>query len=85
MHLVDVDPKLLPLVDGVTDGVRKKGGMRRAKRQLDMQKIKASTEGRDLVNRRDQEAADEEQSAVGSGYNPENPYHVSNNFINNTS
>ncbi|XP_038149340.1 leukocyte cell-derived chemotaxin 1-like [Cyprinodon tularosa] len=59
------------------DGVRKKGGMRRAKRQLDMQKIKASTEGRDLVNRRDQEAADEEQSAVGSGYNPENPYHRS--------
>ncbi|KAM4731148.1 leukocyte cell-derived chemotaxin 1 [Anableps anableps] len=59
------------------DGERRKRGMQRAKRQLDMQEIKASTEERDPESHSEQEAVDEGQSAVGSGYNPENPYHRS--------
>lgn len=48
-----------------------------------MQDIKASTQERDPERRGEQEAVDEGQSAMGSGYNPENPYHVSDHFINN--
>ncbi|PWA31515.1 hypothetical protein CCH79_00002717 [Gambusia affinis] len=59
------------------DVERRKRGMRRAKRQLDMQDIKASTQERDPERRGEQEAVDEGQSAMGSGYNPENPYHRS--------
>ncbi|XP_047226958.1 leukocyte cell-derived chemotaxin 1 isoform X2 [Girardinichthys multiradiatus] len=57
------------------DGKRKKRGMQRAKRQLNMPEIKATNEERDLMS--EQETVDEGQSAVGSGYNPENPYHHS--------
>ncbi|KAM4560751.1 leukocyte cell-derived chemotaxin 1 [Fundulus diaphanus] len=60
-----------------TDGERKRSGVLRAKRQLDMKEIKTSAEERDPISRSEQEAVDEEQSAVGSGYNPENPYHRS--------
>ncbi|XP_023193296.1 leukocyte cell-derived chemotaxin 1-like [Xiphophorus maculatus] len=59
------------------DGERRKRGVRRAKRQLDMQDIKASIQERDPERRGEQEAVDEGQSAMGSGYNPENPYHRS--------
>uniref|UniRef100_A0A3B3WYG3 Leukocyte cell-derived chemotaxin 1 n=1 Tax=Poecilia mexicana TaxID=48701 RepID=A0A3B3WYG3_9TELE len=44
------------------DGERRKRGVRRAKRQLDMQDIKASTQERDPERRGEQEAVDEGQS-----------------------
>lgn len=86
---MDVDPVLSPPVDAVTDGARRTRGTQRAKRQLDTEEIKADAGERDPVSRAEQEASravdgeEEEESAAGSAYNPENPYHVSSNFIIN--
>ncbi|XP_013874160.1 leukocyte cell-derived chemotaxin 1 [Austrofundulus limnaeus] len=64
------------------DGARRTRGARRAKRQLDTEEIKAAVGERDPVSRAEQEASravdgEEEESAAGSAYNPENPYHRS--------
>lgn len=78
---MDVDPVLSPLVDAATDGERKKPGVRRAKRQLNMEEMKAAAEARDPVSRTKHDASespDRGESGAGSAYNPENPYHVSN-------
>lgn len=85
---MNVDPVLSPPVDAVTDGARRKRDAQQAKRQLDAEEIKVDAEERDLVSRAEREASrvmdgEEEASAAGSAYNPENPYHVSSNFINN--
>lgn len=85
---MDVDLVLSPPVDAVTDGARRTRGARRAKRQLDTEEIKADAGERGPVSRTEQEASravdgEEEESAAGSAYNPENPYHVSGNFLIN--
>ncbi|XP_041858128.1 leukocyte cell-derived chemotaxin 1 [Melanotaenia boesemani] len=62
------------------DGEREKRDTLRAKRQLNMEEIEAAAETRELVNRTEHatsRAEDEEESASGSAYNPENPYHRS--------
>ncbi|CAG5865651.1 unnamed protein product [Menidia menidia] len=58
------------------DGERRKRDIQRAKRQLNMEQEVA--EERESVNHTDHgtsRAEDEEESAAGSAYNPENPYH----------
>lgn len=86
---MDVDPILLPLVAAVTDGERRKRDTQRAKRQFNMEEFEAAAEERDSVSHAEDDTsrvAEEEeegaQSTAGSAYNPENPYHVSRNFIN---
>uniref|UniRef100_A0A3P9L9E8 Leukocyte cell-derived chemotaxin 1 n=1 Tax=Oryzias latipes TaxID=8090 RepID=A0A3P9L9E8_ORYLA len=62
------------------DGERKKPGVRRAKRQLNMEEMKAAAEARDPVSRTEHDASespDRGESGAGSAYNPENPYHRS--------
>lgn len=87
---MDVDPILLPLVAAVTDGERRKRDTERAKRQFNMEEMEAAAEERDPVSHAEDDTsrvAEEEagpQSTAGSGFNPENPYHVSTNSINNT-
>lgn len=85
---MDVDPILSPLVAAVTDGERKKRDAQQAKRQFNMEQSAAAAEERDLVSHTERDTsrgAEEEeeeevaQSAAGSAYNPENPYHVSSN------
>lgn len=55
-----------------------------------MEELEAAAEERDPVSHAEDDTSrvveEEEgpQSTAGSGYNPENPYHVSSNFINNT-
>lgn len=85
---MNVDPVLSPPVDAVADGARRKRAAQQAKRQLDTEEIKVDAEERDPASRAEREASrvvegEEEVSAAGSAYNPENPYHVSSNFINN--
>lgn len=88
---MDVDPILLPLVADVTDGERRKRDTQRAKRQFNIEEFEAAAEERNLVSHAEDDTSrvgeeEEEgaQSAAGSAYNPENPYHVSTSFINNT-
>ncbi|KAM9342269.1 LOW QUALITY PROTEIN: leukocyte cell-derived chemotaxin 1 [Pholidichthys leucotaenia] len=73
------------------DGERKKRGVHRAKRQLNTEEFEAAAEERDLVSHTEDdisrvEEGEEEQrrrrrggggvqSAAGSAFNPENPYH----------
>lgn len=55
-----------------------------------MEEFEAAAEERDPVNHEGDdtstvvEGEEGAESTTGSGYNPENPYHVSTNFINNT-
>ncbi|KAF7215757.1 transcript variant X2 [Nothobranchius furzeri] len=56
------------------DGERKERGARRAKRQLGMEEIKADAEESTAAAR---VLDEEEESAAGSAYNPENPFHRS--------
>lgn len=88
---MDVDPILLPLVAAVTDGERGKRDTQRAKRQFNTEELEAAAEEKDPVSHAEDDTSrvgveEEEgaQSAAGSAYNPENPYHVSANFVNNT-
>lgn len=87
---MDVDPKLLPLVAAVTDGERRKRDTQRAKRQFNIEEIETSADERSPVSHTEDDTSkvmEKEEgahSAAGSAYNPENPYHVSTNFINNT-
>lgn len=87
---MDVDPILLPLVAAVTDGERGKRDTQRAKRQFNMEEFDAAAEERDPVSHAEDDTSrvmeEEEgaQSTAGSAYNPDNPYHVSTNFINST-
>ncbi|XP_037542935.1 leukocyte cell-derived chemotaxin 1 [Nematolebias whitei] len=62
------------------DGARRKRDAQQAKRQLDTEEIKVDAEERDPVSRAEREASrvgdgEEEVSAAGSAYNPDNPYH----------
>ncbi|KAI3356274.1 hypothetical protein L3Q82_017519, partial [Scortum barcoo] len=72
------------------DGERRKRDTQRAKRQFNMEEFEAAAEERDPVSHTEDDTsrvAEEEegaQSTAGSAYNPENPYHVSARFINNT-
>ncbi|XP_024142759.1 leukocyte cell-derived chemotaxin 1 [Oryzias melastigma] len=63
------------------DGERRRRGARRAKRQLNMEEMEAAAaEARDPVSRGEHDAsetADGGESAAGSAYNPDNPYHRS--------
>lgn len=85
---MDVDPILLPLVAAVTDGERRKRDTQRAKRQFNMEEFEAAAEERGSVSHADNDTSTVEeeeegtQSTAGSAYNPENPYHVSTNFLN---
>lgn len=85
---MDVDPILLPLVAAATDGERRKRDTRRAKRQFNMEEFDAAAEERDPASHAEDDTprvVEEEegaQSTAGSAYNPENPYHVSSNFVN---
>lgn len=87
---MDADPILLPLVAAVTDGERGKRDTQRAKRQFNMEEFEAAAEERDPVSHTEDDTSrlvEEEEGApstAGSAYNPENPYHVSTSFINNT-
>lgn len=85
---MDVDPILFPPVAAVTDGERRKRDTQQAKQQFNMDELEAAAEERDPVNHEDDdtsrvmEGAEGAESTTGSGHNPENPYHVSTNFIN---
>lgn len=74
----------------VTDGERRKRDTQRAKRQFNMEKTETAAEERSPVSHTEDDTSrvgEEEEgahSAAGSAYNPENPYHVSSNFVNNT-
>ncbi|XP_028249095.1 leukocyte cell-derived chemotaxin 1 [Parambassis ranga] len=67
------------------DGERKKRDVQQAKRQFNMEQSEAAAEERDPVSHTEHDTsrgAEEEeeeaaQSATGSAYNPENPYHRS--------
>ncbi|KAM3608088.1 uncharacterized protein V6R79_018935 [Siganus canaliculatus] len=66
------------------DGARRKRDTQRAKRQFNMEELDAAAEERDLATPRTEgdtsRVSEEEegtQSAAGSAYNPENPYHRS--------
>lgn len=84
---MDVDPILFPLVAAVTDGKRRKRDTEQAKQQLNMEELEAVAEERDNVSHAKDDTSrvveEEEgaQSAMGSAYNPENPYHVSAHFF----
>lgn len=86
---MDVDPILFPLVAAVTDGKRRKRDTERAKQQFNMEELEAVAEERDNVSHAKDDTSrvveEEEgaQSAMGSAYNPENPYHVSAHVLNN--
>ena len=88
---MDVDPILSSLVAAVTDGERRKRDTGRAKRQFSVEELEAPAEARDPVSHAEVDASrvaegeEEEgpQSTAGSAYNPENPYHVSSEFVNN--
>lgn len=84
---MDVDPILFPLVAAVTDGKRRKRDTEQAKQQFNMEELEAVAEERDNVSHAKDDTSrvveEEEgaQSAMGSAYNPENPYHVSARFF----
>lgn len=89
---MDVDPILFPLVAAVTDGKRRKRDTEQAKQQFNMEELEAvAEEGDNVSHAKDDTArvAEQEeqeegaQSAMGSAYNPENPYHVSAHLLNN--
>ena len=72
-----------PHVAAWTDGERRKRDTQRAKRQFDMKEFETAAEERNPVgraeNRTSKRAVEDEgglASAVGSGFNPENPNHV---------
>lgn len=83
---MDADPILSPLVAFITDGERRKRDTQRAKLQFNMEESEATAEERDPVSHAEDDTSrfvdkeEEGQSAAGSEYNPENPYHVSTNF-----
>lgn len=82
---MDVDPILSPLAAAVADGERRKRDVQRTRRQFNTEETEAAAEDGDPVSH----AADDTsrltqegpESAAGSAYNPENPYHVSMNVI----
>lgn len=84
---MDVDPILSPLVAAGTDGERKKRDARQAERRPSVEESEAAAEEREPVShaepatsRAPVEEEEGSQSAAGSAFNPENPYHVSANF-----
>ena len=88
---MDVDPVLSPLVAVVTDGARRKRDTQRAKRQFNAEETEAAAEERDAMSQAEvdttrvvEEEEEGTQSTAGSAFNPENPYHVSTDFVNNT-
>lgn len=84
---MDVDPIPMPPVAAVTDGERRKRDAQRAKRQFNMEEFEAAAEERSTPTLSEDDtsrAVEEEegtQSTAGSAYNPENPYHVSTDFV----
>lgn len=83
---MDVDPIPAPLVASLTDGERRRRDTARAKRQFNMRESEAAAEKRDSEEEASRAEAEEEDNgaqSVGSAFNPENPYHVSDSCILN--